>query len=260
MVTFITLLVAGFVIGSISSLIGIGGGAFMVPLLALFYVPTTQLAVGTSLAVIIFNSLSSTLGYARRRVIDFRLGLTLMVTTIPGAWLGAYLTTFISSGGLSMAFGLLLISVGFIMLTGQEPKGLALKLRGQTASPAGDPVYPWPTVTLVGLLAGLSMGFFGIGGGIIIVPALLLLLGCEITTAVATSLFVMGPSALIGSMQHTLQGDIRWMYFLPLMLGIIGGAQLGVFSSSRIPQRRVRQLFGLVLLYSAANMIWKGLR
>jgi len=258
LISFIILLVAGFIIGSISSLIGIGGGAFMVPLLALFYVHTTQVAVGTSLAVIIFNSLSSTLGYARRRVIDFRLGLTLMVTTIPGAWLGAYLTRFISSGGLSVAFGVLLIGVAFIMLAGQEPKGLALKLRGHT--PAEDPIYDWPVVALVGLLAGLSMGFFGIGGGIIMVPALLLLLGCEITTAVATSLFVMGPSALIGSMQHALQADIRWMYFLPLMLGIIGGAQLGVFSSSHIPQQRVRQLFGLVLLYSAANMIWKGLR
>ena len=258
MISFIILLVAGFIIGSISSLIGIGGGAFMVPLLALFYVHTTQVDVGTSLAVIIFNSLSSTLGYARRRVIDFRLGLTLMVTTIPGAWLGAYLTRFISSGGLSVAFGVLLIGVAFIMLAGQEPKGLALKLRGHT--PAEDPIYDWPVVALVGLLAGLSMGFFGIGGGIIMVPALLLLLGCEITTAVATSLFVMGPSALIGSMQHALQADIRWMYFLPLMLGIIGGAQLGVFSSSHIPQQRVRQLFGLVLLYSAANMIWKGLR
>ncbi|MGQ9478357.1 MAG: sulfite exporter TauE/SafE family protein, partial [Candidatus Bipolaricaulia bacterium] len=112
---------------------------------------------------------------------------------------------------------------------------------------------------LLGLGAGLASGFFGIGGGIVMVPAMAIFLSLDIVQAVATSLFVMGPSALIGSLQHFLQGHVHLELALPLILGIALGAQLGPLISTRMPKARLRQLFGLVLLYSAVNMILNGL-
>ena len=245
--TFLTLFVAAILIGWVASMIGVGGGVFMVPLLSIFqYVPTTQMAVGTSLAAIVFNSISSTVSYTRQRVVDFRLGFLLMPTATVGAWLGAYLTRFISSKGLAVAFGIFLIYVAGIMLLGKKPKA------------DGDVKFSPLAAGLVGFVAGLAAGFFGIGGGAVMVPAMTLLLGTDIVRAVATSLFVMGPSALIGSIQHAFQGNLRLEFAIPLALGIIIGAHLGAFTTTRIPKPVLQRLFGVVLIYSAFNMIWQG--
>lgn len=255
---FLTLALFAVGIGFVASMIGVGGGIFMVPLLALFYVPTTQIAVGTSLAAIVFNSLSSTIGYGRQGAVDFRLGGLLIPTALAGAWLGAYLTEYISSEGLAIAFGLLLVYVAVLMLWGRSPKELAAKFQTQTSD--GRNVYRPLPVMVVGFVAGLASGFFGIGGGIVMVPAITLLLGAEVLTAVATSLFVMGPSALVGSAQHLLQENLQWELALPLAVGIVAGAGLGSHVATRVPQLLLRRLFGLVLLYAAANMIWNGLQ
>ncbi len=245
---------AAVAIGAVASMVGIGGGIFMVPLLAFFYVGTTQQAVGTSLAAVVFNSLSSTVSYTRQRVVDFKLGLALTPTSMLGGWLGAFLTRYISSGALAVAFGLLLIYVAALMLSGKAPKELAKLLRREDHKNRG-----WFFRALIGFFAGVAAGFFGIGGGIIMVPAMALFLGTDIVIAVATSLFVMGPSALIAAIQHWAQGNLILPSAVPLAIGIIVGAQLGAWATSRVPQVRLRQLFGLVLLYSAAQMIWKGI-
>lgn len=252
---------AAIAIGAVASMVGIGGGIFMVPLLAFFYVSTTQEAVGTSLAAVVFNALSSTASYTRQRLVDFKLGLALMPTSMIGGWLGAVATRYISSGGLAVAFGLLLIYVAVLMLSGKAPSN-SLQVHKFTSWQVRlanrQTVLGWVFMALIGFLAGVAAGFFGIGGGIVMVPAMALLLGTDIVIAVATSLFVMGPSTLIATVQHWAQGNLVLSLAIPLALGIIVGAQLGSWATARVPQVRLRQLFGLVLLYSAANMIWKG--
>ena len=261
--TFLTLFGAAIGIGVIASMIGIGGGLFMVPLLSLAgFVGTTQEAVGTSLAAVIFTSLSSSLAYRRQRVLDLRLGLLLLPTTLLGAWTGAYLTALISSEKLSLAFGVLMLYPAAVMLRGRGPKELARELsdevRGQGQGKGRGQGYSLSQVLLIGLGAGLASGFFGIGGGIVMVPAMVLLLRLEMVQAVATSLFVMGPGALIGAIEHLLQHHLHLDLALPLIFGIIIGAQLGPRLASHLPQARLRQLFSLVLFYSATNMILKG--
>lgn len=237
-------------------MVGVGGGIFMVPLLVfLNLVNTTQAAVGTSLAAIVFNSLSSTIAYSRQGKIDYKFALALLPMALVGAWLGAFATEFVSSEALSIAFGVLLLYVGGLMLAGKEPKELGLLLK-RGLDPHGKPS---PLLgTVVGLIAGVAAGFFGIGGGIVMVPAMNIFLGAEIVSAVATSLFVMGPSALIAAVTHFFQGNLHIDLAIPLALGIIIGAQLGAWSTTRVSKIFLRRLFGVVLLYSAVQMIWKG--
>ena len=116
----------------------------------------------------------------------------------------------------------------------------------------------YATTVIVGVIAGAASGMFGIGGGTVMVPALAVFLGLDIVTAVATSLFVMIPSAMIGAYQHWVQGDLRPELAIPLILGLIIGAQLGPRLGSRIPKKRLRQLFGIVLVYAIVNMILKA--
>ncbi len=243
-------------IGFAASMLGVGGGIFMVPILSIFFVSATQVAVGTSLAAIVLNSISSTIGYGRQRVVDFRLGLMLIPAAIAGSWVGAFLTEFISSEALAVAFAVLLVFVAALMLLGKSPKELAKRFQQET--PEGRRVYRPVPVVIVGLVAGVASGFFGIGGGIVMVPAITLLLGASIITAVATSLFVMGPAALIGMAQHAFQGNLRTDLALPLAIGIVVGAQLGSHVATRIPQGMLRRLFGAVMLYGAFNMVWNA--
>jgi len=253
--TFLTLFFAAIGIGGFSSLLGVGGGIFMVPLLTLAgYVPTIQQAAGTSIAGVVFTSISSTIAYVLRRAIDFRIGLILMPTTIIGAWCGARLTDVINAHWLSIGFGILLLYPVAMMIQGKQPKEIGLSLHGQIQG-----IKLYGVGGLIGLIAGTASGMFGIGGGTVMVPALAVFLGLDIVTAAATSLFVMVPSAMMGTYQHWVQGNVHPELALPLILGLIIGAQIGPRIGPHIPKRRLRQLFGVVLLYAAINMIVKGL-
>lgn len=251
---FVTLFLAAIGIGSLASLLGVGGGIFMVPLLSLaHFVPTIQAAVGTSIAGVIFTSLSSSVVYALRRAIDFRLGLLLMPTTIIGAWCGARLTAIVDGRILSIAFGTFLLYPVAMMLRGKGPKEITLSLRGEGK---GARLYVFTAV--LGLISGTASGLFGIGGGTVVVPSLAVFLGLDIVTAVATSLFVMAPAAIIGSYQHWIQGNLQPELALPLILGLVIGSQIGPRIGRRLPKERLRQIFGIVLLYAAVGMFMNG--
>jgi uncharacterized membrane protein YfcA len=252
MLVYGLLLVGGGAIGLVASMIGVGGGVFMVPLLALSgLVASMQAAVGTSIAGVLFTGLSSSVAYFRQRVIDVRLGLSVMPGALAGALVGAWASHRMSSGWLAIIFGAFLLYPALTMLSGRPPKELFSAGRG-----SGHPILG----TLVGFGAGLTSGLLGMGGGTVMVPALILTLGLDIRTAAATSLFVMIPSAALATLEHALAGDTRWDLALPLIAGIIVGAQLGPLVSGRVPKARLQQLFSLVLLYAAVNMFLKGIR
>ncbi len=245
------LALAGIGVGAVGSMLGIGGGLFMVPLLLLTgLVSTSQQAVGTSIAAVTVNGLSSTIAYLRRRVTNWRVGLALIPGAVAGGWLGPWLCERISSGWLALGFGIFLLYPAGVLILGKQPKEL---FRGQGRTGIGV-----VAGLGVGLAAGTAGGLFGIGGGVIMVPALTLL-GLDILPAVATSLFVMIPSAAMATVQHTLGGRTHWDLALPLIAGVIVGSQLGPLLSTRLPARWLRRLFALVLLYTSANMILRGL-
>ncbi|MEA3355844.1 MAG: sulfite exporter TauE/SafE family protein [Candidatus Bipolaricaulota bacterium] len=253
--TFLCLFFSAIVIGGFASLLGLGGGVFMVPLLSLAgFVATMPEAVGTSIAGVVFTSLSSSVAYVLKRKINFRLGFLLMPTTIFGAWCGARFTEFIDTRVLSIAFGVFLLYPALMMIQGKTPKEITFSLRGKVK---GARLYGITAV--VGLIAGIAAGLFGIGGGTVMVPSLSVFLGLDILTTIATSLFIMAPSAIMGSYQHWVQGNLHPELALPLILGIIIGAQIGPRVGSRLPKKRLRQIFGIILLYAAANMIIKGI-
>jgi len=250
------LVVAGALIGTISSMIGVGGGILMVPLLSFFFVSTTQEAVGTSLAAVIVTSIFSSIRYHQQKAIDFKLALWLMPNVILGAWFGAWLTQQISSQGLALAFGLLLMYPALMMVSGREPKEIA-KFFGSKSD--GLPSRHPAKIIIMGLVAGVASGFFGVGSGILMVPAMAILLGVDMLQAVATSLLVMGPSALVGSVQHWFLGNLHFEFMMPLAAGIVVGAQVGPRLAMLMPPKRLRQAFGVVLAYAGLNMIWKGI-
>ncbi len=254
--TFVPLFFLAILIGAVASLLGLGGGVFMTPLLLLGgFVATQPEAAGTSIAAVVFTGISASIAYYRRRAIDLRIGLTFMVPSIAGVFAGYSIGNVVSARWLTIAFGVFLLYPMIIMLAGKSTKDFRQRAGG---SSSGARFYVLAAV--FGLVAGIVTKLFGIGGGTVFVPSLVVFLGLDIVTAVATSLFVMIPTAAIGTALSHFQGNLHLGLAIPLILGIVIGAQIGPRIGSRIPRRRLRQLFGLVLLYAAVNMILKGIR
>jgi len=265
---FILIAVAAVLIGFFSSMMGVGGGIFIVPMLTLIFSFPPQLAVGTSITAVLFTSISSSLVYFRKRLIDYRLGLILIVTSLAGVRLGALATSIVESDIILVAFGILLIYPSLMMIRGKKPSEIVNVLkRGSSESgnkykrvvKLGDEIfeYGYNTISalLLGLGAGFASGFLGIGGGTIMVPAMVLLLGIPMIVAVATSLFVMIPTSALGAFTHFTLGNVNFGYAIPLIIGVFTGAQIGARTAQRVPSVRLRQIFGVLLLYASIRMI-----
>jgi uncharacterized membrane protein YfcA len=113
---------------------------------------------------------------------------------------------------------------------------------------------------VVGLLAGALGGLFGVGGGIIFVPALVLLFGLGQLEAEATSLLAIIPVVLAGTWRQHLYGNVRWRAALVVGLVAVAGVELGVLTAKSLPEETLQRLFGLLLLAVAAQLVWRARR
>ncbi|KPV61590.1 MAG: hypothetical protein AOA65_2407 [Candidatus Bathyarchaeota archaeon BA1] len=251
-------------VGIISAMIGVGGGFLVVPaLVLLFFIPSHK-AVGTSLTMIIFTALSSTLAYSRQRRIDYSLGLILTMGTVPGAIMGAYVTRFVTARGLSFLFGLFLVAVALRMMLAPErgaQKASESKQRGwhRRLTDSKDVVFEYNANMKPGLalsfLGGFTSGFFGVGGGAVMVPVMNLGMGVPIHIAVATSMFMMMFTSLSGVATHLMLGNVLPDYALYLSIGVIGGAQVGALIARRLKARYLERIFGVFLVVVGLRMV-----
>jgi len=258
-----------FLIGIVAAMLGIGGGVFMVPALVLlpWYGLDPAVASGTSLAAIIFTSLSSTFRYRKQKRIDYLLGLALASTTIPGAFLGSYSKSLIETRLLGLIFAFFLIFVAARMFLGKrkgEDKNMVRKVgRGKTRKlidSYGD-VFTYSVdirvIPFLGLAAGFSSGLLGIGGGAVLVPAMNLGIGVPIHIAAATSMFIMIFTSTAGTLTNLWLNQIRFDYAVLLAAGIIFGAQLGAHYAAKVSARNLQRMFGIILIIASIRMILK---
>jgi len=252
----IGLFFAAIGIGFLASLLGLGGGVFMVPLLLLGgFVATQPDAAGTSVAAVMFTGLSASVAYFRKRAIDFRIGLLFMPSAIAGVFAGTHLVRIVDPKWLTIAFSVFLLYPACMMLLGRTSKDVKAQGDGNTSGPLF-----YILVIVIGFVAGMATKLFGIGGGTVFVPSLVMFLGLDIVRAVAVSLFVMIPTAAISAATSWMHGTLHLELAIPLILGIIIGAQIGPRVGHRIPKKRLRQLFGIILIYAAVNIALKAFR
>ncbi|MDI6690685.1 MAG: sulfite exporter TauE/SafE family protein [Candidatus Bathyarchaeota archaeon] len=233
------LTIFGFFVGIIASLTGMGGGAFIVPILTLIYDFVPANAVGTSLTSITFTAIASTLNYARQKRIYYKTGLILTVTTVPGAFIGARLTSIISPNQLGLIFGFFIIFVALHMIVdvndfrrrknSSEKVQLVLKSDKEVIS-SGKTILLEAGLSFFG---GLASGLLGIGGGVLVVPITVFALKMPMHMATATSMFTMIMTSISGVAEHYMANHIHFEYALLLALGTIFGAQVGAYVSKK---------------------------
>ena len=254
-----------FLVGIIAAMTGLGGGVFMVPLLSLAYDSSSHQAIGTSLATIVFTSLSSAIGYWRQRRIDYKVGLILTLTTVPGAFVGAYLTRFIEEKLLGLIFGVFLIFVALRMAFQFDLYRIQIprigKIWHRKIVDSGGAIFEYDTNVNLGLVlsffGGLSSGLLGIGGGALMVPILHLTMNFPMHVTVATSMFIMVFTSISGAATHFSLGNVQIYHAVFLCIGVIFGAQIGAYFSRNISGKGLRRMFGVVLFLISLRMILK---
>jgi hypothetical protein len=244
----ILLFLLGLGVGTVGTLIGVGGGFILVPvfLLALHYSP--QQAVGTSLAVVFFNALSGTIAYIQQKKIYYDAAIRFSLATLPGAVLGSYFAHYFTSRSFYISFGILLVMIALLLYSHSKT---------ETEPVCDQDTFPYNCLlgTSLSVLVGFLSSTFGIGGGIIHVPTMICLLGFPTHTATATSHFVLTVSAFFGVASHYLLGNILLTPALVIGSGAVFGAQLGAYLAPRTNSRSITLLLCLALLVLGLKMI-----
>lgn len=268
--TILLLILIGIISATFGSIVGLGGGIIIVP--ALIYIGpiflereiSTATAVGTSMAVLILTALSSSLTYYKLQRIDFRSAWLFFITSGPAAVLGASLTGKLGQGTFQLVFGSFMMVMAMLMVARDylKPININWRIQREFTDSAGithSYGYNIAPALALGLGVGLISGLFGIGGGSLFVPAMVLLFRYPPHVAAATSMFVILLSSILGTGSHMLFGDIDWLSTAALAPGALIGGWLGARIATRMSGKGLLWLLRLTLFALAIRMIWTGL-
>ena len=253
------MLAGGVAAGVFGSLLGLGGGLLIVPLLSIGFGLPLREAVGVSLVCVIVTSSASAGVFLERRQARLRLGMILELFTAMGAIAGGLLAFLLDERMLAGLFAMVLVYVAYTMLR----RGSAAEVAEPTPSQhdrgplAGTRNVPFGLLGSVG--AGVVSALLGVGGGIVKVPVMHLVMGVPLRVATATSNLMIGITASASAFVYVLRGGIDVFAVGPTAVGVFIGATLGSRYGSRVGQRPLRWLFVGVLLFTAFEMARRAL-
>jgi uncharacterized membrane protein YfcA len=241
-------LACGLVVGLSLGVIGGGGSVLAVPLLLhVVGVRDPHVAIGTSAFAVGVNALLNLLGHWRRGHVKWPCAATFAAAGVLGTVAGSQLGKSLDGQKLLFLFAFVMATVGLAML---KPRATA-----------GDPaVHINPAIAArllcIGLLAGLVSGFFGIGGGFLIVPGLMFASGMPIINAIGSSLFAVSVFGFTTAVSYALSGLVDWSLALELVAGGIAGGIIGIRIAARLASRRraLEKVFAVVVLMLSVSV------
>ena len=245
MIDQIGLVLLGFAAGILGSMIGLGGGIIVVPILTFFGFPST-LAVSNSLFAAFSNAAGSTISYSRQKRIEYSLGLKLGLLTIPGTILGAYISSDVTSGIFKILFGIVLISSAIYIFLRKKIEASEKNLTKQMI------VF----VISASFFAGIISSFFGIGGGIVFVPLMVVGIGMTMKKAAPTSQFILLFASLSGIIVHSILGHPDFLQAGLLAAGAFVGGVIGARISLDIKERSLQILVSVIIVLAAIKLFF----
>ena len=261
------LLAVGLVVGFLSGLIGIGGGVLIVPLLYFFYGHSTwsgmavdadleaAIAHATSLAVILPTGLAAASSYHRSGLVAWRAAMPIAGVAMVAAFLGAQIALSLPAAALKTLFGVLLIGSGLNLLRhGKAHERETLRLS-------------WPVVVSTGAAVGMLSAMLGVGGGILVIPMLVYLVGLDLRRVAATSIAIVALTAASGTLAYIVSGlgvagrppgSIGYVH-LTAALPILGASLLtvhaGALVNQRLETRVLRRIFAVLFLLLGLRLV-----
>ncbi len=270
---FALIFIASVGAGLIGSLIGLGGGIFVVPLLTLGFGLSIHEAAGASIVSVIATSSGAAAAYVRDHMTNLRVGMFLEIATTVGAVSGAFLAVIAPTGILFVVFGVVLLisAAPLIIKIGEElPQGVtndkyahALALAGsypdaQLGREVSYQVTRVPAGFSMMYLAGLISGLLGIGSGVFKVLAMDTAMRLPMKVSTTTSNFMIGVTAAASAGIYFERGYINPLVSAPVALGVLAGALIGAKTIARLSNSTLRKVFIPFLLIIAAEMLVRG--
>lgn len=251
------MILLGFVVGAVGTLIGVGGGFLVVPIL-LFLYPDKSNAwiVAVSMWMVAFNATSGSISYLYKRKVHIKAALIFIAASFPGSILGVWVERQVSRAGFEKIFGLSLVAYAvFILLRAKKVAG--------SASMAPDSKLPRKTFiqgALISFLVSIAASFLGIGGGVIHVPLLSQVLGFPVHMATGTSHSILACTAWFATAAHLYHGDISLSEPILWQLGggAVVGAQLGAHLSPKVSGLWILRILAVALLLVGIRILIRG--
>lgn len=236
----------GFLAGIFGGLVGLGGGVIMIPLMVGMLKLNQHSAHGTSLVALVFTGISGAIAYGMKGAVDIPAAVLIAITAIITARSGAHFAHLLPEWKLKRSFGAFLIFVSCLMLI----KPYLPHVPGMDTG--------WPRIVvllLTGVFTGFLSGMMGVGGGTIMVPAMVLLAGLTQHTAQGTSLLAMVPAGGVGAYTHWKLGNVRTNLLMGLIPGILIGTYLGGTLAHFLSDGTLRLVFAAVLIWTGAKYL-----
>jgi uncharacterized protein len=242
-------LTSGSLVGFSLGLVGGGGSILAVPLMVYAVgVPTAHVAIGTSAVAVAANAAANLVTHARAGNVKWQCAIVFATAGVLGAWLGSNLGKVIDGQSLLFLFGILMMVVGATMLLPRASSGDVEVILDRDN---------FPRLVVLGAFAGALSGFFGIGGGFLIVPALMLATGMPILNAVGSSLLGVTAFGAATALNYAISGLVDWSLAILFIGGGIVGGLAGVRTARVLARQRraFNVLFACVIFAVAAYML-----
>lgn len=263
---WLILAIIGLTAGVFSGLFGIGGGVIIVPALTIFAGFGTVEAISTSLAALLLPvGIFAVIAYYRAGLLEIKSSALVAIGLLTTSYLGALITLALPVDTLRFLYGLFLLYVAWRFI---EPRKLYREWQKNREAPATEtpkteesppefPDTPWYVILLVGLVAGLASGMFGIGGGAVIVPALVAILKYDQKLAVGTSLgALLLPVGLPGVLAFSNEGVLDFPVAAIVAVGLLIGAVFGARIALNLPSKTIKRMYGVFLVFVALRFIF----
>lgn len=268
---YVLIFCLGLIAATLGSIVGLGGGVFIVPVLLYLQqdVPqlahvTPQIAVGTSILVICFTALGSVWGNVKNKIIDIKSAIFFFTAMAPGTLLGAYLNKLLDEASFKLIFGsiMLIILLFLVQNKRMRPKNIRWHVTQTYVDKLGNEYeygYHKHLAFAICLVIGILQGMLGIGGGSLLVPAMILLFWFPTHLAIATTMLVILLSAVVGSVGHIMLGNVDWILLAFLAPGALIGGRIGALISSKISNAWLTILLKWVIFLLAIHSIYQGI-
>lgn len=253
----------------VGSMLGLGGGVFLVPIFTLFFGVDQKLAIGASAVAVVTNSVVGSSVHLRSGFANLRLAMLLQVTMASGAIAGAILGVWAPERAVNVVFGLVLVYAATSMLLKRTamPQRDDIPdtwgLRHSFLDPAAKVIVSYiPQRVSTGLgisaVAGGLSGMLGVGGGVIQVPAMNLLMRVPVKAAAGTSSFMVGITAIATAFVYYAEEKIDPTVVVPAMIGIFIGSQAGSRLTRRLKAQNLVLVFVAILLYLGVSLLLRA--
>ena len=245
-------ILSGSLVGFVLGLIGGGGSIVATPLLLYLVGLEPHTAIGTGALAVSANAFINFAGHARHGHVRWRVAVMFALTGAAGAALGSTLGKAFDGHRLILLFGFMMVLIGLLMLRPRRSAEPAVAVMSRVAT---------FKVLATGLSVGVLAGFFGIGGGFLIVPGLILSTGMPMISAVGTSLLAVGTIGLTTALNYAASGMVNWTVAGEFISGGVLGGMLGMQAAMRLAEQRqtLNRVFAALVLGVAGYVIFRSL-